>query len=71
MEGAKNSIISNFGERYSNPKQFTTKSNAAQEAHEAIRPTNINEVDITLGRDEQRLYDLIWNRTVASQMKSS
>ena len=67
----KTFIEKKYGAEYSQSKKYATKSKNAQEAHEAIRPTNINETDITLGRDEQRLYDLIWNRTVASQMSDA
>ena len=71
MDGAKNSIISNFGERYSNPKQFTTKSNSAQEAHEAIRPTNFDVKEVQMEHDESRLYELIWKRAISSQMSDA
>ena len=71
MDGAKNSIISNFGERYSNPKQFTTKSNSAQEAHEAIRPTNFDVKEVQMENDESRLYELIWKRAISSQMSDA
>ena len=71
MDGAKNSIISNFGEQYSNPKQFTTKSNSAQEAHEAIRPTNFDVKEVQMEHDESRLYELIWKRAISSQMSDA
>ena len=67
----KKFLENKYGNEYSNPKKYTTKSKNAQEAHEAIRPTNINEEELTLGKDEQRLYELIWNRTVASQMSDA
>ncbi|HYG50385.1 MAG TPA: type I DNA topoisomerase [Flavobacteriales bacterium] len=68
INGAKAEITRSYGANYSNPKQYTTKSKGAQEAHEAIRPTYMN--NHTAGSDaaEQRLYDLIWKRTIASQM---
>lgn len=68
LDAAKKEITKLFGANYSNPKKYTTKSKGAQEAHEAIRPTYMNNQ--TAGSDpaEQRLYDLIWKRTVASQM---
>ncbi len=67
----KNYIEIKYGKDYSNPKKYATKSKNAQEAHEAIRPTSVNEVDLNMGKDEQRLYDIIWNRVVASQMSDA
>ena len=64
----KSEISSLFGEKYSNPHNFTTKSKGAQEAHEAIRPSYIDRREISGTEAEKRLYDLIWKRTVASQM---
>lgn len=61
-------ITNNFGENYSHPRQFTTKAKGAQEAHEAIRPTFIENVEISGTAQEQKLYSLIWKRTIASQM---
>ena len=63
-----NFIKSEFGERYSKIRKFKTKSSNAQEAHEAIRPTNINEVKGSSNDYDQKLYDLIRKRTIASQM---
>ena len=65
---AKAFICDNFGEEYSRPRQYTTHSKGAQEAHEAIRPTYIQNTSIEGTAQEKRLYDLIWKRTVASQM---
>ncbi len=65
---AKNEIEKEFGTAYSKVRNYKTKSKGAQEAHEAIRPTYINQHSIEGGRQEQRLYDLIWKRTIASQM---
>ena len=65
---SKKFIINNFGEEYSNPRQFKTHSKGAQEAHEAIRPTFIENTTIEGSAQEQKLYSLIWKRTVASQM---
>ena len=65
---AKDTIIENFGEEYSYPHNFHTNSKGAQEAHEAIRPTYISNREIEGNSQEKRLYDLIWKRTVASQM---
>src|SRR5204862_5973683 len=56
------------GERYSKPRRFTSKSKGAQEAHEAIRPTDMLVRNAGSDRDAERLYDLIWKRTLASQM---
>ena len=65
---AKKFIIENFGEEYSKTRQFKTNSKGAQEAHEAIRPTFIENTEIEGTAQEQKLYNLIWKRTVASQM---
>ena len=65
---ARKFIIENFGEEYSKTRQFKTHSKGAQEAHEAIRPTFIENTEIEGTAQEQKLYNLIWNRTVASQM---
>jgi len=64
-------IISGFGEKYSKTRQFKTKSKGAQEAHEAIRPTYIDNSTITGAQNEKKLYELIWKRTVASQMSEA
>jgi DNA topoisomerase-1 len=61
-------IISEYGEKYSRTRQFKTKSKGAQEAHEAIRPAYPNAVTITGNQNEKKLYELIWKRTIASQM---
>ena len=65
---AKRFICDNFGEEYSKVRQYKTKSKGAQEAHEAIRPTYIENSSIEGTPQEQRLYELVWKRTVASQM---
>ncbi|MBO4369894.1 MAG: type I DNA topoisomerase [Paludibacteraceae bacterium] len=65
---AKSEILDFAGEAYSKVRQYTTKSKGAQEAHEAIRPTYINEHTIEGSRQDKALYDLIWKRTVACQM---
>jgi len=61
-------IIAEFGEKYSKTRQYQTKSKGAQEAHEAIRPAYIDNPETTGSQNEKRLYELIWKRTVASQM---
>ena len=65
---AKKFIGDNFGEEYSKVRQYKTKAKGAQEAHEAIRPTYIENTSIEGTPQEQKLYELIWKRTVASQM---
>ena len=68
INSAKKFICENFGEEYSKVRQYKTKSKGAQEAHEAIRPTYIENTDIEGTPQERKLYELIWKRTVASQM---
>lgn len=77
LAAARGVIAEKFGEQYAlpEPRRYATKSKGAQEAHEAIRPTNLGaasgkELGIT-DRSSQRLYDLIWKRTVASQMQEA
>ena len=65
---AKQFILDNFGPEYHHGRQFKTKAKGAQEAHEAIRPTYIANTDIEGTLQEKKLYQLIWKRTVASQM---
>lgn len=65
---SKKFILDNFGGEYSHPRQFKTHTKGAQEAHEAIRPTFIENTSIEGTPQEQKLYSLIWKRTVASQM---
>ncbi len=68
LSTAKKSITEEFGEKYHKSRNYKTRSKGAQEAHEAIRPTFINNKTIEGTRQEQKLYELIWKRTVASQM---
>ena len=69
LEEAKKKVISLFGESYSNPKNYNTKSKSAQQAHEAVRPTNFSISPESISDyDQKRLYNLILNRTLASQM---
>ena len=68
---AQNEIGSLYGSEYSNPRNFTNKSKGAQEAHEAIRPTNMGTRNVQIENDQARLYDLIWKRTLASQMSDA
>ncbi len=64
-------IIKKYGKEYLENRIFKTKSKNAQEAHEAIRPTNSNNLNAGTTNDEKRLYDLIWTRTISSQMTSA
>lgn len=68
MNQAKAAITGDYGAKYYQPRQYKNKSKGAQEAHEAIRPTYINKQEVDGERNEQRLYELIWKRTIASQM---
>ena len=68
INAAKKFICDNFGEEYSKVRQYKTKAKGAQEAHEAIRPTYLGNPTIQGTPQEQKLYELIWKRTVASQM---
>jgi DNA topoisomerase-1 len=73
---AKQVVTKEFGTDYAlaEPRRYTTKSKGAQEAHEAIRPTDLSLLDVPAGggdRGAQRLYDLIWKRTIASQMREA
>ena len=68
LNACKKEICEMFGEKYSARRNYTTSSKGAQEAHEAIRPTYINNHTIEGTAAEKRLYELIWKRTVASQM---
>lgn len=67
-QGAQRQINSAFGQQYHQPRQFKTKSSSAQEAHEAIRPTDFSVNDPGMDRNALRLYELIWKRAIASQM---
>ena len=71
LTAAKEAIVENYGEKYSHTRNFTGKSKGAQEAHEAIRPTEMTNQSPSLERDQSKLYDLIWKRTVASQMSDA
>jgi len=71
MAASKSVIIQQWGEQYSKTRNFKTKSKGAQEAHEAIRPTYMENNSISAPRAEMRLYELIWKRTIASQMSEA
>ncbi|HEY0030556.1 MAG TPA: type I DNA topoisomerase [Bacteroidia bacterium] len=68
---AKETITGNYGAKYLNIRQYKTKSKGAQEAHEAIRPTYIQNSSIEGDSADKRLYDLIWKRTISSQMSDA
>ena len=68
LDSAKNEIIKLYGEEYAFRRIYSNKSKGAQEAHEAIRPSYINNKNIDGDSSHQRLYDLIWKRTISSQM---
>ncbi|MFH4968726.1 type I DNA topoisomerase [Gaetbulibacter sp. M240] len=70
-KGAKKEIEKAFGSEYSKPRNYKGKSKGAQEAHEAIRPTDFATQSVTIDRDQARLYDLIWKRSIASQMSEA
>ncbi len=68
LDSAKKKIIESYGEKYVKIRHYKTSSKGAQEAHEAIRPTNFFEEETDGSPQEQKLYSLIWKRTLASQM---
>lgn len=68
VQGATREIQRSFGENFVKTRRFKTKSASAQEAHEAIRPTDFSQMVASSDRNEQRLYELIWKRAIASQM---
>ncbi len=71
MAAAEAEIIRSYGKEFSKPRNYATKSKGAQEAHEAIRPTDMSLHSVNIDRDQARLYDLIWKRTLASQMSDA
>ncbi len=71
MNAAQAEIESYYGKEFSKPRNYNTKSKGAQEAHEAIRPTDMSRHTVDIDRDQARLYDLIWKRTLASQMSDA
>jgi len=68
---AKEEITRSFGPEYVKTRQYTTRTKGAQEAHEAIRPTYLNRRNVEGDNSQKRLYDLIWKRTIASQMSDA
>lgn len=71
MGGIKDEIVSSYGQEYHNARKYKTKNKGAQEAHEAIRPTSFDKHTISGDNQGERLYDLIWKRTVSSQMSDA
>ena len=70
-DAAQAEIIRSYGKEFSKPRTFANRSKGAQEAHEAIRPTDMSRHTVNVDRDQARLYDLIWKRTLASQMSEA
>jgi DNA topoisomerase-1 len=70
-ESAQNTINNEYGEQYSKPRKYATKNDSAQEAHEAIRPTNFDVNSAGDDDAQMRLYQLIWKRAIASQMSDA
>jgi DNA topoisomerase-1 len=70
MDAAQAEIIKSYGKEFSKPRTFTNKSKDSK-AHEAIRPTDMSLHTVNIDRDQARLYDLIWKRTLASQMSDA
>jgi DNA topoisomerase-1 len=71
LAAASEVISTSFGKKYAKRRTYSTKSKGAQEAHEAVRPTNLAVSTINMGYDQDRLYSLIWKRTIASQMSDA
>ena len=70
-QGAANEIVSAYGEKYHKERNYKGKSKGAQEAHEAIRPTDFSRHTVNMERDQAHLYELIWKRAIASQMSEA
>ena len=71
LNSAEQVISKNYGDNYAKRRKFSSKNKGAQEAHEAIRPTNLEKSDVQMDSDQSRLYKLIWLRTIASQMSDA
>lgn len=71
LDAAEQAIKNDYGKEYSHRRQYKTKSSTAQEAHEAIRPTDFSAETISASKDEKALYELIWKRAIASQMSDA
>ena len=70
-KAVKSKILNEFGEKYLCERTYNNKSKNAQQAHEAVRPTNFENKNVSVDLDQTKLYDLIWKRTVASQMSNA
>lgn len=68
VEGATREVAQSYGDDFVQPRKYKSKSASAQEAHEAVRPSNFSAKEVSSDRNEQRLYELIWKRAIASQM---
>jgi len=71
LDAAEKQIVSEYGKKYSHRQKYKTKSQLAQEAHEAIRPTDFAKETVTGSKEEKALYELIWKRAIASQMSDA
>ncbi len=71
LKASAEAITKQYGEKYLKTRKFKTKTKGAQEAHEAIRPSYLNQTNVEGSRQEQKLYELIWKRTIASQMSDA
>jgi len=71
LKSAESVISKNYGDQYSRRKKYQNKNKGAQEAHEAIRPTNLENQEVNMESDQSKLYRLIWLRTIASQMSDA
>ncbi len=71
LNETKEAITKSYGADYAKTRVYKTKNKGAQEAHEAIRPTNLSKMRVDAAYDEQRLYELIWKRTISSQMSDA
>lgn len=71
ISAIKKYVIDTYGEEYSDPKNYQSKNAASQDAHECIRPTHFDKPECDINDDMSRLYSLIWNRTIASQMSNA
>ena len=71
MTSAQQQISRSFGSHYCNPRKYQNKNKSAQEAHEAIRPTNFGLSSLDNDSPEDKLYKLIWRKTIASQMSDA
>lgn len=71
LNAAEKQIVDEYGKKYSHRQTYKTKSQLAQEAHEAIRPTDFSKETVTGSREEKALYELIWKRAIASQMSDA